>query len=293
MLNENSRRSPWAFLALLLSGGAQAQTPFSAEQIGMGGAGVARTDSSGFRNGAAMVLAPGFYTYSEIGWGQGFSLGQAMREVRPDTAVGASFGYTWGKSNLPPTLDEMPGWIEPGELLTNARTSREFRGAGGVRLLGGRLGLGIGGRYVQDDSELGGEQSQAQVDVSAAGILAEGVSLALGAKNLIADESDPFCLELGLWWSAVEAFNFGLDAVFQEGVVEGRIGASRSVAWRQLFFRADPGLWGRIGAAWGGHSLGLCPLKTLGRKRGWGDNAQPYGVYCGAYPPITAVSIHQ
>jgi hypothetical protein len=225
MLNENSRRSPWAFLALLLSGGAQAQTPFSAEQIGMGGAGVARTDSSGFRNGAAMVLAPGFYTYSEIGWGQGFSLGQAMREVRPDTAVGASFGYTWGKSNLPPTLDEMPGWIEPGELLTNARTSREFRGAGGVRLLGGRLGLGIGGRYVQDDSELGGEQSQAQVDVSAAGILAEGVSLALGAKNLIADESDPFCLELGLWWSAVEAFNFGLDAVFQEGVIEGRIGA--------------------------------------------------------------------
>lgn len=225
MLNENCRRFPWAFLALLLSWGAQAQTPFSTEQIGMGGVGVARTDSSGFRNGAAMVLEPGFFSYSEVRWGQGFSLGQAMREVRPDTAVGASFGYTWGKSNLPPTLDEMPGWIAPGEALTNARESREFRGAGGVRLLGGRLGLGIGGRYVRDDSELGGEQSHTQVDVSAAGILAQGVSLAVGARNLIADEQDPLCLELGLWWNAVEAFNFGLDAILKEGVIEGRVGA--------------------------------------------------------------------
>lgn len=224
MLNENCRRSPWAFLALLLGTSATAQTPFSPEQMGMGGAGVARTDSSGFRNAAAMMLEPGFFTYSEMNWGHGFSLGQALREVRTDTAVGASFGYSWARSNLPPTLDEMPGWIEPGEELTNARKSRDFRGAGGIRLLDGRLALGLGGQFLRDDSELGGVQSTYQMDVSAAGQLAEGVSLALGARNLLAEGEDPLRLELGLWWSAVETFHFALDAIFEEGVVQGRVG---------------------------------------------------------------------
>jgi hypothetical protein len=224
MLNENCRRSSWAFLTLLFASNAWAQTPFSSEQMGLGGAGVARTDSSGFRNAAAMMLEPGFYTYSEVKWGHGFSLGQALREVRSDTAVGASFGYSWAKSNFPPTLDEMPGWIEPGEVLTNARKSRDFRGAGGIRLLGGRLALGLGGNVLRDDSELGGVQSFYQMDVSAAGQLAEGVSMAVGARNLLAEGEDPLRLELGLWWSAVETFHFAIDAIFEEGVVQGRVG---------------------------------------------------------------------
>jgi hypothetical protein len=224
MTNENYNRSPWAFFVLFLSGSTYAQVPFSVEQTGMGSAGVARTDSSGFRNAAAMMLGPGFSSYSEINWGQGFSLGQAAREVRADTSVGASFGYSWGKSNLPPTLDEMPGWILPGEVLTNARERKEFRAASGVRLLNGRLGLGVGGHYSRDDSELGGLQTAVQFDLSAAGQLAEGVTLAVGANNLLVDSEDPLRLELGLWWSAVEVFNFALDAVFEDGHVGGRAG---------------------------------------------------------------------
>jgi hypothetical protein len=225
MMNENYNRSPWAFVVLLFGGAAWAQVPFSVEQAGMGGAGVARTDSSGFRNGAAMMLEPGFFSYSELNWGQGFSLGQAVREVQTDTSVGSSFGYSWGKSDLPPTLDEMPGWVLPGEVLSNARERKEFRGASGIRLLNGRLGLGVGGRYWRDDSELGGLETDFQFDLSAAGQLAEGVTLAAGANNLLQDSTEPMRLELGLWWSAVEAFKFALDAVYEEGRVGGRAGA--------------------------------------------------------------------
>jgi hypothetical protein len=225
MKQENSPPPIWAFLVLLLMGTARAEVPFSPEQTGLGDAGVARTDSSGLRNAAAMMLMPGLYSFSDIGWGQGFHVGQAIREVRLDSPVGASLGYSWGKSNLPPSMDEMPGWIRPGEVLSNERLSKDIRAAGGFRALNGRLGVGAGMRYLRDNSELGGAQSGMEWDLSVAGLLAEGVSLAVGGRNLLQDGLDPFSVEVGLWWSAVEAFNLALDAVFEEGVVEGRAGA--------------------------------------------------------------------
>jgi len=124
----------------------------------------------------------------------------------------------------------MPGWTLPGEELTNERVRQDLRGAGGFRILEGRLGFGGGLRYLRDNSELGGEESGLELDLSMAGLLAEGVSLAVAGRNILPESLDPLSVEVGLWWNAVDPINLALDAVFQEGVVEGRAGLEVGLA---------------------------------------------------------------
>ena len=208
-----------------------AMPSFAPEQVGMGGAGVARMDSSGHRNAASMMLMPGLYSFTEVGWGQGFGFGEAIREVRVDSVVGASIAYGTHKSDLPATIDEMPGWIRPGEVLSNSRKTQDVRAAGGLRLLDGRLGLGGGLRYLRDNSELAGVVPTWDLDLSVAGLLAERVSLAVGVRNLLPEGPDSLAYEVGLWWSAAEGdpFSLALDAIWQDGSTEGRAGVDFAV----------------------------------------------------------------
>jgi|GEM_PF-2490958 len=230
------KKSFWSkialFCGLFTTPFVYAMPSFSPEQVGMGGAGVARMDSSGQRNAASMMLMPGLYSFTEVGWGQGFSFGEAVREVRVDSAFGASLAYGWQKSDLPASIDEMPGWILPGEELSNSRKTQDLRAAGGLRLLGGRLGVGGGLRYLRDNSELAGVVPVWDLDLSVAGLLAERVSLALGVQNLLPESPDSVAYELGLWWSAAEGdpFSLALDAIWKDGSAEGRAGIDFALA---------------------------------------------------------------
>ena len=253
IMNKINRVRSCVFTALFLSGSVQAQERFAPEQVGMGGAGIARTDSMGFRNAAAMMLEPGLYSITETRWGQGFFVSSALREVRLDSAVGASLGYSWGRSDLPPTDAERPGWQLPDEVLTNQKGSSELFGAGGVRLVEGRLGLGAGFHYLRQQSELGGRETALDMDVSLAAWLAEGVSLAAAARGVLSDEMDPFSIEVGLYWSSLESVRLALDAVYVDEEAEGRVGLDVGLS---ASFRARAGYAfseqnGRVGAGFG------------------------------------------
>ena len=220
----------WFISGLVCSGPTLAAESFAPEQVGMGGAGVARPDSSGFRNAASMMLEPGFYSFTELNWGEGWGFSEAVREVPLDGSVGASLGYARSQSTLPPTASEMPGWIEPGQELLNPKVAHALHGAGGVRLLEGRLAVGGGLRYLRMDSELGGEESDVDMDVSVAGKLADGVYLAAGGRNLLPEGAAVPRYEVGLYWSAVDAFQLALDAGLEDGNAQGAAGIDVGLA---------------------------------------------------------------
>ena len=228
--NSYFRRSICIFGALTWASVASASEVFAPEQAGMGGAGVARTDSSGFRNAAAMMLEPGFYSFTEVGWGQGWGLGEAVREVRLDGSVGASLGYYRAQSNLPPTPEEMPGWTEPGVELLNPKVSHGIHGAGGIQLVQGYLTVGGSLKLLRKESELGGEESDFNLGVSAAGRLAEGVVLAASGRHLLPEGEEAMRLELGLYWSALPNFLLALDAGLEEGEALGAAGVDLGLA---------------------------------------------------------------
>lgn len=215
---------------LVFASGARGAEVFAPEQAGMGGAGVARTDSSGFRNAAAMMLEPGFYSFTEVDWGHGWGVGEAVREVRLDGSVGASMGYHRSQSNLPPSPGEMPGWIEPGVELLNPKVTHGLYGAGGIRMLQGNLAAGGSVRYLRRNSELGGEEADFNLDVSAAGRLAEGVVLAASGRHLIPEGDAPMRMELGLYWSALPNFLLALDGGLEDGEALAAAGVDLGLA---------------------------------------------------------------
>ena len=230
MKKSDFRRLIFVLGGLVFAPSAWGAEVFAPEQAGMGGAGVARTDSSGLRNAAAMMLEPGFYSFTEVNWGHGWGVGEAVREVRLDGSVGASLGYRRAQSNLPPTPDEMPGWIEPEVELLNPKTLHGLYGAGGIRLLQGHVAVGGNVRYLRQNSELGGEESEFNLDVSLAGRLAEGVVLAASARQLMPEGSQPLRVEMGLYWNALPSFLVALDAGLEEGEPLAAAGADIGLA---------------------------------------------------------------
>ena len=124
----------------------------------------------------------------------------------------------------------MPGWIEPGVELLNPKVTHGIQGAGGLRLLQGNLAIGGSVQYLRRDSELGGEESDFNLGVSAAGRLAEGVVLAASGRHLIPEGETPMRLELGLYWSAVPSFLLALDAGLEEGEALAAAGVDIGVA---------------------------------------------------------------
>jgi hypothetical protein len=211
---------------LLFSGGlAHAEEePLGAIFDGLAGAGGARTDTLGSRNAAAMVLTSGMLSYSEAAWRSGFGYSTGIMEANPDTTTGAMLSVSKWSSNLPPSLSEIPGWSIDGEEVANNKDHSRYIGGFGLSMAQRRIAIGMTAIWDSVDGELSGEDSGLDLDLSAAGMLAEGLSVAVASRGILSGGLIDQSLVLSASWSADNVVRLDLDGVWQDDIMEGRIG---------------------------------------------------------------------
>jgi len=213
-------------ISLLISGGfAHAgEEPLGAIFDGLAGAGGARTDSVGSRNAAAMVLSPGMLSYTEGSWRGGFGYSTAVREANSATTTGAVLSVSKWDSNLPPTLAEVPGWTVEGMEVTNHKSHSRYLGGFGLAMAQRRIAIGATAIWDSVDSELAGESSGLDLDLSAAAILAEGISIAVASRGILSGGLVDQSLVVSASWNASNVFRLDLDGIWEGDTVEQRVG---------------------------------------------------------------------
>ena len=218
-------------ISLVFSGGFAhaSEEPLGAVFGGLAGAGGARTDTVGSRNVAAMVLSTGMLSYSEAAWRNGFGYSTAVREANSDTSTGAMLAISKWSSNLPPTLEEVPGWAVEGIEITNNKSHTRYTGGYGVSMAQRRLAVGVTAVWDSVDSELSGEDSGLDIDLSAAGILAEGLSVAVASRGILDGGLIDQSLIVSASWNASNVFRIDLDGVWEDKVAEQRIGLEAGI----------------------------------------------------------------
>jgi hypothetical protein len=220
------RHFSFILISLLFSGGLAHATeePLGAIFEGLAGAGGARTDTLGSRNVAAMVLSTGMLSYSDAAWKSGFGYSTAIREASSDTSTGAMLSVSKWDSNLPPTLDEIPGWTVEGLEITNNKSHARYIGGFGLSMAQRRIAVGVTAIWDSVNSELSGEYSGLDMDISAAGLLTDSLSVAVASRGMLSGGLIDQSLVVSASLNAENMLRLDLDGVWQDGEVESRVG---------------------------------------------------------------------
>jgi hypothetical protein len=211
-------------LSFLLSftGSAQAAEWDHAGVAGMAGAGTANPyDNSGtFKAPATAALVPLYTTQVDLGLNNTLAEGWWGTTTVRDSQSGytsAVLSYTRTDSNPTPLLQDLPGWITPGETLDNATTEHDLRLSLGYGLAARRLSVAASGVYQRRLSDLGGKNNLYELDLSIAGIPFEGLVLAATVHDVLPGAAGrPITGEVGAWWRPVDTLSFALDGLYTE-----------------------------------------------------------------------------
>lgn len=97
------------------------------------------------------------------------------------------FGIAWRRTIARPpiTLDEMPGWIVPGEEIPNKKRSHEITVALAVPALDRSLSFGVGGTLILRNDDRGGKSTTGNVDVGGAYMIDDQWTVGVAGRNLV------------------------------------------------------------------------------------------------------------
>ena len=246
-------------VACLLSGAALAAEADTAPVAAMGGAGVANPYDNGAlrRNSAALMMEEVYQAQVDLGFASGWRAQASVRDSRT-SQVGAGLSYTRQSFDPEVAIADMPGWVLPGQELSNPTVAESWRL--GVGVSGEDKLFALGGSVVWDRSSeaLRGVSSALEADASFAARVGSRVLLGAAAHDLLPDPEGggdssftwgarPVSAELGAWVVTTEALGLtGEGVMTAEGELGARAGAQLGAS-EALYLRAG-GSW--IGGDW-------------------------------------------
>lgn len=136
-------------------------------------------------NPAAMALAP-FYDgglYGSLGTDFGWGGAAVDAESLEGVAIGVSARRSY--TRVPWTDENLPGWLEGGELPSNKLSTREAQLALAVPFFERRLSLGLSGMLSRYDSDRYGAGWTGDIDVGLAALPHRRLAVGLVARNLL------------------------------------------------------------------------------------------------------------
>ena len=158
--------------------------------VGLGRAGAMRAarDAPGAGSAAfaAATLDPQYVIWSGGGVGadQTWSLRAGAMDART-SPVSLGFGYERRWDDVPPTGEALPGWVVPGETLSDAAQHNRIWLAAGVPLLDRRLSLAVAARYDWSTAASSGDSNAFDVSASLAASPVETLTIAVEGRDLV------------------------------------------------------------------------------------------------------------
>jgi hypothetical protein len=251
-------------LQLLLVSVALATEADTTPTFGMAGAGSANPNDLGAirRAPAAMLLSSAYTSQADIGFGggEGFRLMGGVRDTRTSgLGMGVLTTHHWATRDIPDA--QMPGWVTPGEVITDTTLEASYRVSLGYGFIPQtvqtqtssrdirRFALGASVAYERWNGSWKGLVHGWGVDASAAGRPTQNMVLSATAKDLLTPLGlrDP-SLDLGWWWNPAPWVTLALDGGWDPNVTGPPIvshGGLELVAMDALALRGGYGLEGR------------------------------------------------
>lgn len=166
-----------------------ADTFESSALLAMGRVGVASS-----RENASLTLNPGLLALDQrydfqgqFRYGPQGALAGGLNAVdaRTSDRVAGGLAYTGDTAEPEPTVDELPGWIVPGEEIQNKKTSHDVAFGAAVPWADRRVSFGLGGTVGWYHTDRFGNGWRADANAGVGVRPTEGLTLGVSARNFI------------------------------------------------------------------------------------------------------------
>ncbi len=178
-----------AFLAFVHVSAHAADPAYSADLLAQGQAGIAASE-----NNLALLTNPGLVALDErydfgvsgqIGPVGATQIGVSVVDAKTSKFLSLGFFYVGDKSESPPTVDLLPGWVVPGEAVANVRREHNMALTVGTDAFDRRLSFGITGALSIYNHDLQGKGTTGNLDAGIGFDATHWLVLATTARNLL------------------------------------------------------------------------------------------------------------
>jgi hypothetical protein len=213
------------------------------------------SDTSAVReNLAALTLG----TRYELVVGGGFGAddlwyGRAAGFDSRTAPVGLGVAYDYRYDDLPPIDSALPGWKEPGEILSDPTVHQSVSLGVAYPFIARRLTAGSTLRFDWRTAALAGKDNAFDLDLSAAGRPFESLTVAVGARNLLPGDYPDTArtLDLSGRWDPGPYLGIEADAVWaaSQGWVPGSFSGGAGLDIAAIEWLGLRGGWARRGGS--------------------------------------------
>lgn len=191
--------------------------------------GVPDSNSSITGNPGALGLTERYDLAGHLGLGPEGALEWGVSALDARTS-GVAFGLGWRRTIADPpiTLDDMPGWVVPGEPIPNRKRAHEFTAALAVPVADRDWSFGLNGTVRTRNDDRGGFSLEGNLDAGLAGRLSEQWTVGLAGRNLLPLPGQvdlPAGVTAGVYFEEPSLIEWGLDVDWQfEGIQSDGLG---------------------------------------------------------------------